>query len=185
MVYFMRQSLCREPNKVYILNESDDAQKLIKFTGARVHQGNVIDHIYPINNIGDLVVAVFKTREETATDLSELIHDSVLLNLQSKTTMRVLIQEIGKQGFEDYADFSSFLDQCAVKHVTNEQGEKMTFFGTFVEVYLLLLNLHGNDPVEKLQFKITYYNRVGQDDPNGGESRWENPRIKCQRVVSL
>jgi hypothetical protein len=57
----------------------------------------------------------------------------------------------------------------------------------------LLLNLHGNVPLEKAQFKvifdfqehhdvvdvktlleyITNYCRVGQDDPNGGESRCE------------
>ncbi len=66
-----------------------------------------------------------------------------------------------------------------------------------------MLNLHGNDPVQKVQFRLDYgkykdcnvidalseyvmnYRSVGADDPLGGESRCRNPRIKHQRVVNL
>jgi hypothetical protein len=64
----------------------------------------------------------------------------------------------------------------------------------------LLLNPYGNNPVEKVQFKVifafqehhdvidvnnlseyvTRYRTVGRDNPLGGETRIENPRIKCQ-----
>jgi hypothetical protein len=146
--------IVQNQNKIYTFDESNDTQNLIRITGAKVYQGNVIDDIYPFNNIGDLVVAVFRTGEEFATDLSKLNHD--ILDLKSKTTMRVLMQGIEKQGHEDYADLSSFVDQCVAKHVINEQGERTTFYGTVIEIYCLLLNLHGNDPVENAQLKVIF-----------------------------
>jgi hypothetical protein len=70
-------------------------------------KGNAIDDIYAYNNIGDLVSAVFYLGETRATDLSGC--KKVLLELRSYPSMRVLAQDIGKQGHEDYADLSSFL----------------------------------------------------------------------------
>ncbi len=61
-------------------------------------QGNVIDEIYPFNNIDDLVSAVFYPGQARATDLSD--HNHVLLELKPNQCMRTLVQDIGKQGFD-------------------------------------------------------------------------------------
>jgi hypothetical protein len=98
-----------------------------------------------------------------------------------------------------------FVGQHVVKHVTNEQGERLTIYGTVEEVFHTVINLHGNDPVQKVQFTIDYgyhkncdliyvntmseyvmnYCSAGQDDPFGDGSRCENPRNTHQQVVNL
>jgi hypothetical protein len=115
--------------------------------------------------------------------------------------MRVIMQDIGKEGYVDYTDLSSFVDWCVAKY-NNEQGGRSTIYGTVIEVNCLLLNLHGNDPVEKAQFKIkfdnqehqdvvdvetlseyvTNYRTVDRNDTLDGKSRCENLRIKRQWV---
>jgi hypothetical protein len=59
---------------------------------------------------------------------------------------------MGKQGHEDYTDLRSFTGQHVAKHVTIEEGERMTVFGTVLQVYCSLLKPYGNDPVEKSVF---------------------------------
>jgi hypothetical protein len=115
--------------------------------------------------------------------------------------MRVIMQDIGKEGHVDYTDLSSFVDRRVAKY-NNEQGGRATIYGNVIEFNRVLLNPHGNDPVEKAQFTIqfdnqehndivdveklseyvTNYRRVSRNDPLDGKSRCENPRIKRQRV---
>jgi hypothetical protein len=61
---FYEAVIVQNQNKVYTFDKSDNSQKLINFTCARVYQGNVIDDIYSINSIEDLVVAVFRRTGE-------------------------------------------------------------------------------------------------------------------------
>jgi hypothetical protein len=61
---FYEAVIVQNQNKVYTFDKSDNSQKLINFTGARVYQGNVIDDIYSINSIEDFVVAVFRRTGE-------------------------------------------------------------------------------------------------------------------------
>jgi hypothetical protein len=61
---FYEAVIVQNQNKVYTFDKSDNSQKLINFTCARVYQGNVIDDIYSINSIEGLVVAVFRRTGE-------------------------------------------------------------------------------------------------------------------------
>jgi hypothetical protein len=106
---FIRQTSCKI-NKKCIFEEFGDAHNLIEFTGVQDSQGNVIDGIYPFNNIDDLVTAFFYQGSARVTDLRDCVHNFVLLKLQSNPCNIVLLQDIGKEGHKDYADLSSFVD---------------------------------------------------------------------------
>jgi hypothetical protein len=147
---FYEAHILQNRSKIYTFDESGDARNLIKFTGVEDSQGNVIDEFYPFNNIDDLVSLVFYPGEARATDLSDCYH--VLLEVRSNPSIRVLEQDMGKQGHEDYTDLRSFTGQHVAKHVTIEEGERMTVFGTVLQVYCSLLKPYGNDPVEKSVF---------------------------------
>jgi hypothetical protein len=200
---FYEAVLVSNRNKIYEFEE--DNNNLLKFIGVRNYQGEWYqnddrDEIFPVNNIGDLVVAVYKSNEEIATDIIGNI-GGTNINFKMKGKMRVIMQDIGKEGHVDYTDLSSFVDRRVAKY-NNEQGGRATIYGTVIEFNRVLLNLHGNDPVEKAQFIIKFDNQeqndvvdveklseyvmnyciVGQNDPLDGKSRCENPRIKRQRV---
>jgi len=81
----------------------------------------------------------------------------VIKELRSKNSISLVVQDIGKEGHEDYSDLSSFLDRPVMKQVTNEPGEVVTdVYGTVVNVHRKELNPHGNDPVEKAEFTIRF-----------------------------
>jgi hypothetical protein len=67
-------------------------------------QGNAGNDFYPFKNIGDLVVEVFYQGVTAAIDLYPVhkfecdpdLHYRALLELRSRTTIRVLVQDIGQ-----------------------------------------------------------------------------------------
>jgi hypothetical protein len=147
-------------NKTYTFDVSSDACTMIKFTSVVDSQGNVSKDIYPFQNIGDLVVGDFYQGVTAAIDLYTKdkfecdpgLCNCKLLELRSETSMRVLLQDIGHQGRDDDDDLSSFVGfvgQCVAKYVTNEQQERSIVYGAVEEVFHSVLNLHGNDSVQK------------------------------------
>ena len=200
---FYEAVLVNNGNKIYEFEEDNNSS--FKFIGVRKYQGEWYqnddrDEIFPVNNIGDLVVAIYKSNEERATDIIGNI-GATNFNFKMEGQMRVIMQDIGKEGHVDYTDLSSFVDRRVAKY-NNEQGGRAAIYGTVIEFNRVLLNPHGNDPVEKAQFTIqfdnqehndivdveklseyvTNYRRVSRNDPLDGKSRCENPRIKRQRV---
>jgi hypothetical protein len=105
---FFEAVIVQNPSKIYTFDESGNDQNLIKFNGVKDSQGNIIDDIYTFNNISDLSFCSFISRRSKSDELSGL--NRVLLELRSNQSMRGLVQEIGKQGHEDFANLSSSVD---------------------------------------------------------------------------
>jgi hypothetical protein len=130
---------------------------LIKFTGCQDVNGNDIDDISPFNNIGDIVSAMFESGQVYAIDVSNCDPDIVIEELRSNNPINLVVQDIGKEGHEDYSDLSSFLDRPVMKQVASEPNEVVTdVYGTVVTVHRKELNPHGNDPVKKAEFSIRF-----------------------------
>ena len=126
-----------------------------KFTGCQDVNGNDIDDISPFNNIGDIVSAMFESGQVYAIDVSNCDPDIVIEELRSNNPINLVVQDIGKEGHEDYSDLSSFVDRPVMKQVASEPNEVVTdVYGTVVKVHRKELNPHGNDPVEKAEFSI-------------------------------
>ncbi len=109
---FYEAVIVSNQNKVYYFEE--DNNSLLKFIGVKTYQGEWYqnddrDEIYPVNNIGDLVVAVYESNEEIASDISGTA-GSTNFNFKMNGEMRVIMQDIGKEGYVDYTDLSSFVD---------------------------------------------------------------------------
>jgi hypothetical protein len=51
-------------NKIYTFEESIDANNLIKLAGVEYFHGNVVDHIYPFNNIDDFYFSQFSIHKK-------------------------------------------------------------------------------------------------------------------------
>jgi hypothetical protein len=91
-------------NKTYTFDVSSDACTMIKFTCVVDSQGHVSKDIYPFQNIGDLVVGDFYQGVTAAIDLYPVhkfecdpdLHYRALLELRSRTTIRILVQDIGQ-----------------------------------------------------------------------------------------
>jgi len=135
---------------------------LIKFTGCQDVNGNDINDISPFNNIGDIVSAMFESGrvyegQVYANDITNCDPNIVIEELQSINPIHLVVQDIGKEGHEDYSDLSSFLNRPVMKQVASESNEvKTNVYGTVVKVYRKELNPHGNDPVEKAEFMIRF-----------------------------
>jgi DUF917 family protein len=86
-------------------------------------------------------------------------HNRACLAQNSEANLSVLMQDIGRQGHDsddDLNSFVGFIGRKVAKIFPNEQGGRSAVFGTVMVVQHLLLNTHGNDPVEKAQFTINY-----------------------------
>jgi hypothetical protein len=130
---------------------------LIKFTGCQDVNGNDINDISPFNNIGDIVSAMFESGKVYANDITNCDPNIVMEELQSNNPINLVVQDIGKEGHEDYSDLSSFLDRPVMKQVTNEPNEVVKdVYGTVIKVHRKELNPHGNVPVEKAEFMIRF-----------------------------
>ena len=130
---------------------------MIKFTGCQDVNGNDINDISPFNNIGDIVSAMFESGQVYANDIINCDPDIVIEELRSNNPINLVVQDIGKEGHEDYSDLSSFLDRPVMKQVASESNEVVTdVYGTVVKVHRKELNPHGNDPVEKAEFTIRF-----------------------------
>jgi hypothetical protein len=130
---------------------------LIKFTGCQDGNGNDIDDISPFNNIGDIVSAMFELGQVYANDIINCDPDNVIEELRSSNPINLVVQDIGKEGHEDYSDLSSFVDRPVMKQVASEPNEAVTdVYGTVVKVNRKDLKPHGNDPVEKAEFTICF-----------------------------
>jgi len=95
---------------------------LIKFTGCQDVNGNDINDISPFNNIGDIVSAMFESGQVEANDISNYDPDIVIEECRSNNTISIVVQDIGKEGHEDYSDLNSFKYHRILKRVTNEAG---------------------------------------------------------------
>jgi len=134
---------------------------LIKFTGCQDVNGNDIDDISPFNNIGDIVSAMFESGQVYAIDVSNCDPDIVIEELRSNNPINLVVQDIGKEGHEDYSDLSSFVDRPVMKQVASEPNVVVTdVYGTVIQVHRKELNLHGNVPVEKAEFTICFDSQV-------------------------
>jgi hypothetical protein len=130
---------------------------LIKFTACQDVNGNDINDISPFNNIGNIVSAIFESGHVEANDVSNCDPDIVIKELRSNNPISLVVQDIGKEGHEDYSDLSSFVDRPVMKQVTNEPGEVVPdVYGTVINVHHKELNPHGNDPVEKAEFTVRF-----------------------------
>jgi hypothetical protein len=130
---------------------------LIKFTGCQDVNGNDINDISPFNNIGDIVSAMFESGQVYANDIINCDPDIVMEELRSNNPINLVVQDIGKEGHEDYSDLSSFLDRPVMKQVASEPSEVVTnVYGTVVKDRHKELNPHGNDPVKKAAFTIRF-----------------------------
>ena len=130
---------------------------MIKFTGCQDVNGNDIDDISPFNNIGDIVSAMLESGQVYANDIINCDPEIVIEELRSNNPINLVVQDIGKEGHEDYSDLSSFLDRPVMKQVASEPNEVVTdVYGTVVKVHRKELNPHGNDPVEKAEFTICF-----------------------------
>ena len=130
---------------------------MIKFTGCQDVNGNDINDISPFNNIGDIVSAMFKSGQVYANDIINCDPDIIIEELRSNNPISLVVQDIGKEGHEDYSDLSSFVDRPVMKQVASESNEvKTNVYGTVVIVHRKELNPHGNDPVEKAEFMICF-----------------------------
>jgi hypothetical protein len=135
---------------------------LIKFTGCQDVNGNDINDISPFNNIGDIVSAMFESGgvyagQVYANDITNYDPDIVIEELRSNKPINLVVQDIGKEGHEDYSDLSSFVDRPVMKQVASESNEvKTNVYGTVVKVHRKELNHHGNVPVEKAEFTIRF-----------------------------
>jgi hypothetical protein len=128
---------------------------LIKFTGRQDVNGNDINDISPFNNIGDIVSAMFESGQVYAIDVSNCDPDIVIEELRSNNPISLVVQEIGKEGHEDYSDLSFFVDRPVMKQVASEPNKAVRdIYGTIVNFHHKELNPHGNDPVEKAEFTI-------------------------------
>jgi hypothetical protein len=134
---------------------------LIKFTGCQDVNGNDIDDISPFNNIGDIVSAMLESGQVYANDIINCDPEIVIEELRSNNPINLVVQDIGKEGHEDYSDLSSFVDRPVMKQVASEPNEVVTdVYGTVVKVHRKELNPHGNDPVEKAEFTICFDSHV-------------------------
>jgi hypothetical protein len=134
---------------------------LIKFTGCQDVNGNDIDDISPFNNIGDIVSAMFESGQVYANDIINCDPEIVIEELRSSNPISLVVQDIGKDGHEDYSDLSSFVDRPVMKQVASAPNEVVTdVYGTVVKVHRKELNPHGNDPVEKAEFTICFDSQV-------------------------
>jgi len=130
---------------------------LITFTGCQDVNGNDINDISPFNNIGDVVSAIFESGQVYAIDVSKCDPDIVIEALRSNNPISLVVQDIGKEGHEDYSDLSFFVDRPVMKIVASEPNEAVTdVYGTVINVHCKELNPHGNDPVEKAEFTICF-----------------------------
>jgi len=130
---------------------------LIKFTGCQDVNGNDINDFSPFNNIGNIVSAMFKSGQVEAIDASNCDPDIVIEELRSNHTISIVVQDIGKEGHEDYSDLGSFVHRPVTKQVTSEPDEVVTdVYGTVVNVHHKELNPHENNPVEKAKFMIRF-----------------------------
>jgi len=137
---------------------------LIKFTGCQDVNGNDIDDISPFNNIGDIVSAMFESGQVYANDIINCDPEIVIEELRSNNPINLVVQDIGKEGHEDYSDLSSFVDRPVMKQVASEPNEVVTdVYGTVVKVHRKELNPHGNDPVEKAEFTICFDSLASQE----------------------
>jgi hypothetical protein len=137
---FYEAVLVSNRNKIYEFEEDNNSS--LKFIGVRNYQGewhqnDDRDEIFPVNNIGDLVVKVYKSNEEIATDIIGK-PGGTNLNFKMKGKMRVIMQDIGKEGHVDYTDLSSFVERRVAKY-NNEQGGRATIYGTVIEFNCVLL----------------------------------------------
>jgi hypothetical protein len=134
---------------------------LIKFTGCQDVNGNDINDISPFNNIGDIVSAMFKSGQVYANDITNCDPDIIIEKLRSNNPISLVVQDISKEGHEDYNDLSSFLDRPIMKQVASEPNVVVTdVYGTVVKVHRKELNPHGNDRVEKTEFTICFDSQV-------------------------
>jgi hypothetical protein len=114
---------------------------LIKFTGYQDVYGNDINDISPFNNIGGIVSAMFESGrvyagQVYANDIINCDPDIVIEELQSNNPINLVVQDIGKEGHDDYSDLSSFLDRPVMKQVASEPNEvKTNVYGTVVKVH--------------------------------------------------
>jgi len=100
---------------------------------------------------------MFESGQVEAIDVSNCDPDIVIEELQSNIPISLVVQDIGKEGHEDYSDLSSFVDPPIMKQVANEAGVVVTdVYGTVINVHHKELNPHGNDPVEKAEFTICF-----------------------------
>ena len=137
---------------------------MIKFTGCQDVNGNDINDISPFNNIGDIVSAMFESGQVYANDIINCDPEIVIEELRSSNPISLVVQDIGKEGHEDYSDLSSFVDPPVMKQVANEAGVVVTdVYGTVVNVHHKELNPHRNDPVEKAEFTICFDSQVNLD----------------------
>jgi hypothetical protein len=77
---------------------------LIKFTGCQDVNGNDIHDISPFNNIGGIVSAMFEAGQENAHDITNCDPDIIIEELRSSNPINLVVQDIGKEGHEDYND---------------------------------------------------------------------------------
>jgi hypothetical protein len=130
---------------------------LIKFTGCQDVNGNNINDISPFNNIGDIVSAMFESGQVYANDIINCDPDIVIKELRSNNRISLVVQDIGKEGHEDYSDLRSFVDRPVMKQVASEPNEVVTdVYGTVVKVHCKEINPHGNVPVEKAESTIRF-----------------------------
>lgn len=163
-VYYEAQVL-QDRNKTFLFDFSNDGRNVIQLTGVVDGQGRAVNDIRPFQNIGDLVVGVFRRGTERAIDVfpkDRFATDSLYrerLALNSRGFLSVLMQDIGRQGHDsddDLSSFVGFIGRRVAKVFPNEQGGRSTVFGTVMAFQDVLLNPHGNYPLEKAQFTINY-----------------------------
>jgi hypothetical protein len=100
---------------------------------------------------------MFKSGKEYAHDITNCDPDIIIEELRSRNPISLVVQDIGKEGHEDYSDLSTFVDRPVMKQVASEPNVVVTdVYGTVIQVHRKELNLHGNVPVEKAEFTICF-----------------------------
>ena len=100
---------------------------------------------------------MFESGQVYANDIINCDPEIVIEELRSSNPISLVVQDIGKEGHEDYSDLSSFVNRPIMKQVASEPNEVVTdVYGTVINVHLKELNPHGNDPVEKAEFMIRF-----------------------------
>jgi len=103
------------------------------------------------------MLVIFELGWVAADDFDNYEPDIFIAQLWSIKTIKIIVQDIGKEGHNDCSDLSSFINRHILKHVTNEPDVVVTdVYGTVVNVYCKVLSPHENDPVEKAEFMIHF-----------------------------
>ncbi len=109
--------------------------------------------ISPFNNIGDIVSAMFESGQVYAIDVSNCDPDIVIKELWSNNPISLVVQDIGKEGHEDYSDLSGAIDyQKSIANTVNNMADYSSPEMIKFERYTNLTDIWWEERIYSLSF---------------------------------